>query len=46
MQNRAYGTDHLAMRVDDKQGVPIFVVDLDTGKDKSHILKVAQVKRV
>lgn len=46
VQNRAYGTDHLAMRVDDKQGVPIFVVDLDTGKDKSHILKAAQIKSV
>ncbi|XP_063695396.1 uncharacterized protein LOC134826824 [Bolinopsis microptera] len=46
IQNRAYGTDHLAMRVDDKQGVPIFVIDLDTGKDKSHILKAAQIKSV
>ena len=43
VQNRAYGTDHLAMCVEDKEGVPIFVVDLDTGKDQSKILKPVQV---
>merc|ERR1739848_210062 len=46
VQNRAYGTDHLAMCVEDSQGVPIFVVDLDTGKDQSKILKPVQIKSV
>ena len=43
VQNRAYGTDHLAMCVEDKDGTPMFVFDLDTGKDSSKILKPVQV---
>lgn len=45
-QCRAYGTEHLAMRVEDKDGLPLFVLDLDTGKDKSTILNPAQIKSI
>lgn len=46
LQNRAYGTDHLALLVPDNDGFPLFILDLDTGKDKANILKPGQIKSI
>ena len=46
VQRRAYGTDHLAMLINNKDGLPLFVMDLDTGAEKDNILKPAQIKSI
>ena len=43
IQNRAYGTDHLSSCIVGKESLPLFIMDLDTGKDKANILKPVQV---
>jgi len=43
---RAYGTDHVAIRINDGNGEPFIIIDCDTGKDAANKLKPPQVKSI